>query len=72
VEVGQAVNFTVDAYPYRTFRGNSARLVRSITNQNVVNYDCVVEVNNADLKLLPGMTANVSIIVAERQNAFKS
>src|SRR5882672_8137670 len=72
VEVGQAVNFTVDAYPYRTFRGKLSQIrYGAITNQNVVNYDCVVEVNNADLKLLPGMTANVSIIVAERQNAFK-
>ncbi len=72
VEVGQAVNFTVDAYPYRTFRGKLSQIrYGAITNQNVVNYDCVVEVNNSDLKLLPGMTANVSIIVAERQNAFK-
>src|SRR5256712_5452598 len=72
VEVGQAVNFTVDAYPYRTFRGKLSQIrYGAMTNQNVVNYDCVVEVNNADLKLLPGMTANVSIIVAERQNAFK-
>ena len=37
----------------------------------MVNYDCVVEVNNSDLKLLPGMTANVSVIVAERQNSLK-
>src|SRR2546427_3221138 len=72
VEVGQAVNFTVDAYPYRTFRGKLSQIrYGAITNQNVVNYDCVVEVNNADLKLLPGMTANVSIVVAERQNAVK-
>src|SRR5206468_5928250 len=72
VEVGQAVNFTVDAYPYRTFRGKLSQIrYGAMTNQNVVNYDCVVEVNNADLKLLPGMTANVSIIVAERQNALK-
>src|SRR6266700_1468620 len=72
VEVGQAVNFTVDAYPYRTFRGKLSQIrYGAMTNQNVVNYDCVVEVNNADLKLLPGITANVSIIVAERQNAFK-
>jgi|ERR1044071_369643 HlyD family secretion protein len=72
VAVGQAVNFTVDAYPYRTFRGKVSQIrYGAQTNQNVVNYDCVVQVDNADLKLLPGMTANVSIIVAERQNVFK-
>src|SRR5438874_196662 len=72
VEVGQAVNFTVDAYPYRTFRGKLSQIrYGAITNQNVVNYDCVVEVNNADLKLLPGMTANVAIVIAERQNALR-
>jgi HlyD family secretion protein len=42
-----------------------------ITVQNVVTYDTVIGVNNADLKLKPGMTANVSIIVAERENALK-
>lgn len=72
VAVGQQVNFTVDAYPYRTFKGKLSQIrYGAITNQNVINYDCVVEVNNSDLKLLPGMTANVSIIVAERQNALK-
>jgi len=72
VAVGQNVNFTVDAYPYRTFKGKLSQIrYGAITNQNVVNYDCVVEVNNSDLKLLPGMTANVSIVVAERQNVLK-
>src|SRR6185436_13979155 len=72
VAIGQDVNFTVDAYPYRTFKGKVSQVrYGAITNQNVVNYDCVVEVNNSDLKLLPGMTANVSIIIAERQNTLK-
>jgi HlyD family secretion protein len=72
VAVGQKVNFTVDAYPYRTFHGKVSQVrYGSITNQNVVNYDCVIEVSNPDLKLLPGMTANVSIVSAERQNALK-
>ncbi len=72
VAVGQDVNFNVDAYPYRTFRGQVSQLrYGPITNQNVVNYDCVIDVSNRDLKLLPGMTANVSIIIAERQNALR-
>ena len=70
--VGQNVNFSVDAFPYRTFRGKVSQVrYGAITNQNVINYDCVIEVNNSDLKLLPGMTANVSIIIAERTNVIK-
>lgn len=72
VAVGQKVNFSVDAYPYRTFHGQVSQIrYGPLTNQNVVNYDAVIEVNNSDLKLLPGMTANVSIIVAERENALR-
>jgi HlyD family secretion protein len=72
VATNQNVSFTVDAYPFRTFRGRVSQIrYGPQTNQNVVCYDAVVEVNNADLKLLPGMTANVSIITAERENALK-
>lgn len=72
VEVGQEVDFTVDAYPYRTFRGKVVQVRNSpITVQNVVSYDTVIEVNNADLKLKPGMTANVSIIIARKENVVK-
>lgn len=72
VEKGQSVTFTVDAFAYRTFRGK-VKLVRNspITNQNVISYDTVIEVNNDDLKLLPGMTANVRIITAQTANALK-
>jgi HlyD family secretion protein len=70
--VGQNVNFSVDAYPYRTFKGKVSQVrYGAITNQNVINYDCVVEVNNSDLKLLPGMTANLSVIIAEHNNVLK-
>jgi HlyD family secretion protein len=70
--VGQNVNFSVDAFPYRTFHGKVSQIrYGAITNQNVVSYDCVVGVNNADLKLLPGMTANVSVIIAERNDVLK-
>jgi HlyD family secretion protein len=70
--VGQNVNFSVDAFPYRTFQGKVSQIrYGAITNQNVINYDCVIEVNNSDLKLLPGLTANVSIIIAQRNNVLK-
>lgn len=68
---GQSVNFTVDAYPDRTFRGAVSQVRNAPTTvNNVVTYDCVISVTNADYKLKPGMTANVSIIVAERDNAL--
>jgi len=72
VAVGQDVNFTVDAYPYRTFHGrvNQVRY-GAVTNQNVVTYDSVISVSNADLKLLPSMTANVQIITAQRNDTLK-
>jgi HlyD family secretion protein len=70
--VGQNVNFSVDAFPYRTFHGKVSQIrYGAITNQNVINYDCVVEVNNSDQKLLPGMTANVSVVIAERNDVLK-
>lgn len=72
VEVGQDVDFTVDAYPYRTFRGKVTQIRNSpITVQNVVTYDTVIGVNNSDMKLRPGMTANVSIVIAHRDNVLK-
>ncbi|MGA2604716.1 MAG: efflux RND transporter periplasmic adaptor subunit [Verrucomicrobiia bacterium] len=72
VEEKQKVDFTVDAFPNRTFRGIVVQVRNSPTNvQNVVSYDTVIGVNNADLKLKPGMTANVSIIVAERSNVLR-
>jgi HlyD family secretion protein len=68
----QAVDFTVDAYPYRTFRGVVTQVRNSPTTvNNVVTYDAVIGVNNADYKLKPGMTANVSIIIAQRENTLK-
>ena len=72
VEEGQAVDFTVDAYPDRTFHGEVTQVRNSPTTvNNVVTYDAVISVTNADYKLKPGMTANVSIIVAQRQDVLK-
>ncbi|MDD5524587.1 MAG: efflux RND transporter periplasmic adaptor subunit, partial [Smithella sp.] len=64
VKSGQDVSFTVDAYPDTIFTGKVA-VVRNapITVSNVVTYDVVINVNNAQLKLKPGMTANVSITI---------
>jgi HlyD family secretion protein len=61
VSVDQDVDFTVDAFPTRTFHGKVVQVRNApITVQNVVTYDTVIGVNNSDLKLKPGMTANVS------------
>ncbi len=68
---GQNVDFLVDAYPYRNFHGIVTQVRNSPTTvNNVVTYDCVIGVTNADYKLKPGMTANVSIIVAQRENVL--
>jgi len=69
---GKEAAFTVDAYPGELFRG-TVRQVRNapLSVQNVVTYDVVVGVNNSDLRLKPGMTASVSIIVARREEALK-
>ena len=68
---GQTVDFTVDAYPDRTFHGSVTQVRNSPTTvNNVVTYDCVIGVTNADYKLKPGMTANVSIVVAQREDAL--
>jgi HlyD family secretion protein len=72
VEEGQNVNFTVDAYPSRTFIGRVVQIRNSpVTVQNVVTYDTVIGVTNADFKLKPGMTATVSITTAQRTNVLK-
>jgi HlyD family secretion protein len=68
---GQTVDFTVDAYPYRNFHGAVTQVRNAPTTvNNVVTYDCVISVTNADYKLKPGMTANVSIVVAQRENVL--
>jgi HlyD family secretion protein len=65
VKVGQDVEFTVDAYPDETFKGKVFQVRNAaVMVQNVVTYDVVVQVDNRDLKLMPGMTAEVSIITS--------
>jgi HlyD family secretion protein len=69
---GKEATFTVDAYPGHQFSG-TIRQVRlaPINVQNVVTYNVVVNVDNQDLRLKPGMTANVSIVVAQRDAVLK-
>src|SRR5213593_4014803 len=72
VQVGQDVDFTVDAFPMRTFHGKVVQVRNApITVQNVVTYDTVIGVSNPDLKLKPGMTANVSIVVAHKDDVLQ-
>ncbi|PYK90136.1 MAG: efflux RND transporter periplasmic adaptor subunit [Verrucomicrobia bacterium] len=72
VSVDQDVDFTVDAFPTRTFHGKVVQVRNApITVQNVVTYDTVIGVSNPDLKLKPGMTANVSIIIAHKDNVLQ-
>jgi HlyD family secretion protein len=72
VRVGQPAVFTVDAYPETQFRGVVAQVRNApIITQNVVTYDVVITVENKDLKLKPGMTANVNVEVMRKDNVLK-
>ena len=72
IRVGQAVEFTVDAYPDTTFNGKVWQKRQApITIQNVVTYDVVVQVDNRDFKIMPGMTANVAIITATKDGVLR-
>jgi HlyD family secretion protein len=69
---GMDASFTVDAYPGERFRGKVRQIRNSPTTlQNVVTYDAVVDVPNPELKLKPGMTANVSFVYAQRKDVIK-
>ncbi len=71
VEVDQDVEFQVDSFPGRTFRGKVVRIFPSpLIKDNVVTYDTEIRVRNRDLALKPGMTANVTIILARRQDVL--
>ena len=67
VKEGDRVNFTVDAYPDDTFEGTVKQVrLQATTTNNVVTYEVVISAQNADLKLKPGLTANVTIYTQER------
>jgi HlyD family secretion protein len=72
IRVGQPVNLSVDAYLNRTFHGVVYQVRNAPqTQQNVVSYDVMIKVPNADLALKPGMTATVSIVVARRSRVLR-
>jgi HlyD family secretion protein len=69
---GQEAAFTVDAYPGKSFGGKVIQVRNSpIVTQNVVTYDVVIQVDNKDLSLKPGMTANVSIRIRDYRDVLK-
>src|SRR5262245_12261525 len=72
VHEGQAVTFTVDSFPGRTFHGTVGQVRKAaLVVQNVVTYTAVIATSNPNLELFPGMTANVRIVVDSRDRALK-
>jgi len=72
LQVGQRATFTVDAFPRRSFNGEIRQIRKSPVNvQNVISYTVVISAANPDLALLPGMTANVRVVVESRDNVLK-
>ncbi|MBM4278668.1 MAG: efflux RND transporter periplasmic adaptor subunit [Deltaproteobacteria bacterium] len=72
IGIDQEATFTVDAYPDRTFRGKVSEIRNAPTTvQNVVTYNVVIQVDNSDLKLKPGMTANVSVMIEHRESVLR-
>ena len=71
VKEGQAVTFTVDAYPHDTFKGTVSQVrLQATTTSNVVTYEVVIDAPNNDLKLKPGLTANITIITQAANNVL--
>jgi HlyD family secretion protein len=72
IETGQLVSFRVDAYPQQTFRGTVKQVrLDAKTDQNVVSYTTMIDVPNEDLRLKPGMTANVTVQIAANDNVLR-
>jgi HlyD family secretion protein len=72
IRLGQAVKFRVDAFPDADFRGQVRQIrLNAKTEQNVVTYNVVVDVPNPELKLLPGMTANLRFQIETRRNVLR-
>jgi HlyD family secretion protein len=72
VHENQTVDFLVDAFPEETFHGMVTQVRKApTTTQNVVTYEVIISVDNPEQKLFPGMTADVSILVAEKKNVLK-
>jgi HlyD family secretion protein len=72
VKVGEAVDFTVDAFPDEVFHGMVSQVRKApTTTSNVVTYETIIDVDNPGQKLFPGMTADASILVAQKVNALR-
>jgi HlyD family secretion protein len=72
IRLDQPATFTVDAWPGQIFRGRVAQIRKAPINvQNVITYDVVVQVSNEELKLFPGMTANVTVAVGRAENVVR-
>jgi HlyD family secretion protein len=72
VEQAKSVKFTVDAFPAKEFDGKIAEMrLNPVNVQNVVTYNVVINVENPEQKLTPGMTANLTITIDERNNVLK-
>ncbi len=72
IREGARATFSVDAYPERTFRGQVRQVrINGVATQNVVTYSVMVQAENRDQVLLPGMTANVKIITDEREQVLR-
>lgn len=72
LNVGQTASFTVDAYPEQQFEGTVIQIRNApIVTQNVVTYVAVIGVSNRDMKLKPGMTANVSVQIRKKDDVLK-
>jgi HlyD family secretion protein len=72
VRVGMPVEFTVDAYPEEQFYGTVNQIrIKSIVEQNVVSYHVIIDTDNPEHKLLPGMTTNVTIIIQSKEDVMR-
>ncbi len=72
ISIGQEATFSVDAYPDENFKGRISQIrLAPVSVQNVVNYTVVIDVKNDQLKLMPGMTANVKVLVATSHNVLR-
>ena len=72
IKPGMGVSFTVDAYPGENFTGTISQVrLASVTVQNVVTYNAIIDVPNPQLKLKPGMTTNVKILIESADDALK-
>ena len=73
VTEGKSADFRVDAYPRESFHGIVTQVRNApVSIQNVVTYDVIISVDNPDLKLKPGMTANITIVTARNEDALRA